>query len=182
MNLDKIQIDEIENNDYIEKTQNSKEMLRFIKLVNNFNEFNKITLDIQIEIWNEHEFYEYFEHGYKLVMGKAYVLNPLTYELKCLEGFHRLHMDNDGNKIHQIALIWNENWEKTLLHEFIHCIQSELVGWYHWIEMSRHYKNDRDLDPFELQAYFLAEQIYKKLKKNYEFYNNCNCETIILND
>jgi hypothetical protein len=56
---------------------------------------------------------------------------------------------------HKIAMIFEYGWEKTLRHELTHVIQAETLGFELYEKIFKEiYLNKREIDPFELQAYY----------------------------
>jgi hypothetical protein len=104
---------------------------------------------IYIELWRENEFREYFTKATTMLH------QPIGPD-KLPEGFHTF---SEYNEIltHQIALIINENWKITLMHEIIHVICSEMVGVVFWKQIRDIFDDTRrSIDPFEYVAIVLS--------------------------
>jgi len=101
---------------------------------------------IYIELWERKAFETYFDI-------KDGVFNPILKETRPRRGFHFTE-----DVMHKIAMIFEVNWEKTLRHELTHVIQAEVLGFELYNKLAHeNYHNKRELDPFELQAYFNEE-------------------------
>jgi hypothetical protein len=99
--------------------------------------------DVYIELWKRVEFEKYFN----IADG---IYNPILKKMCQRRGFHFV----EGGK-HKIAMIFEYGWEKTLRHELTHVIQAETLGFELYEKLFKEiYLNKREIDPFELQAYF----------------------------
>jgi hypothetical protein len=98
---------------------------------------------IYIELWHRPVFEKYFS----ITDG---VYNPILKETRPRRGFHFIE-----GEIHKIAMIYEDGWEKTLRHELTHVIQAETLGFELYEKIFKEiYLNKREIDPFELQAYY----------------------------
>jgi hypothetical protein len=98
---------------------------------------------IYIELWGRTEFEKYFNI-------KDGIYNLILKETRPRRGFHFI----EGG-IHKIAMIYEPGCDKTLRHELTHLIQAETLGFeLHEKLANEIYKNKREIDPFELQAYY----------------------------
>lgn len=108
--------------------------------------------DVYIELWRVSEFREYFEKA------NTPIINPLSGKKYPTRGFHFFEDDT-----HKIAMIYEPiysarmNWKRVLIHELTHCRQCEKVGITLYLQLADIYENDRENDPFELQAYWEEE-------------------------
>jgi len=108
---------------------------------------------IYIELWSEEDFREYFS------IGNIKIINPITEVYHKPNGFHQYGI----TKEHEIAIIMNNIWRKTLYHELMHCYQSEVVGKIFYDQIAELYRDDRLNDPFEVQAELYAINKIKEL-------------------
>jgi hypothetical protein len=90
--------------------------------------------------------------------------NIYTGKLKTHDGNYDFKQDGEA-LYHQVVLVDQEGWEGILIHELVHCWQAEMVGICLWKMLDDILKHHRDNDPFELQAYFIQENLSKTVKK-----------------
>ena len=113
---------------------------------------------VYLEMWSEKEFRRYFKFGEKELV------NPLTGKLHKQNGWYNLKRVKDVPSVfrHEIALIMNDIWKKTLFHELMHCRQAENIG-VCWRMLEDIFENKRSEDPFEFHAEYYAINKIKEM-------------------
>jgi len=112
-----------------------------------FLSWHKISRFVHIELHTREGFFDYFKKA------PAELLNPITKMMMPTRGFA-----NMVNNELFIELIYDANWEAGLKHEFTHLLQVEKTGWELWEKCRQVYEDDREHDPFEIQAYLGESQ------------------------
>jgi len=108
---------------------------------------NKMKRFLHVELYYRDAFFDYFKKV------PTELLNPLTKQMAPTRGF----ADMVNNELF-IELIYDANWEAGLKHEFTHLLQVEKTGWELWEKCRQVYEDDREHDPFEIQAYLGESQ------------------------
>jgi len=114
--------------------------------------------ELIIEIWDETSANSYFSEMPKMLK------QPIGPD-KLAEGFHELNL-LDNIPTHQIMIVWNDHWKRTLTHEMTHVFCAELIGAEIWEKWRKIFQDNRQLDPFEFVSIACADPaIIEQYKK-----------------
>ncbi len=109
---------------------------------------------VYIEVFEEDLFREYF------TLAKNKVYNHRTRTMEFINGLYRR-----DKELHKIAIVANDDWKRTIIHELIHAEQAEIVPIWLWLQLEDVYNaGNRKEDPYEFHAYWKTEIILKELE------------------
>jgi len=109
---------------------------------------NRIERPVNLFLFTRAEFMTFFTDA------KPQLWNPVC-RFQCkTRGVHYF----DGTT-HSISIIMDTGWQAGLRHELVHCRQAEKVGVILWTQLTDIYADDRNNDPFEIEAYLREREI-----------------------
>ncbi len=119
----------------------------------------RLQKDIYVEVWDRKSFENHFEFCKK---------NPLIYDhaldqMKPVQGLYNPKTENQYYKgcYHNIAIVDDNHWMRTLCHEMIHAQQCEIMGINMWNQLGDIFVGQRKEDPIEAHASFMGDRIFK---------------------
>jgi len=95
---------------------------------------------VLVEFWDANGFYDYF-------VGSSILLRNPDGVVKRPQGHHNIK----NFWTHEIAVIFDEDWIQTLIHEIIHVNQFHTMTKSHWNQIDLNYPI-RAKDPYEIEA------------------------------
>jgi hypothetical protein len=93
---------------------------------------------------------------------------------KPVEGFHNCDVNDEHQIVHQLCIVANENWKRTLIHELTHAAVVEIMlvahpaGLQQYIKFLDAFREHRRNDPFEYVAIACASPELADIQLNKE--------------